>query len=113
MPHPRTATLTLLSLALLLPLTAQAEGIVSGPWVQRVTRDEAWILWRGDDDAVVEWGTDSGLSHDSPVSTSSGEIHHARLAALGGGDAGAHAAAFTASVTCPVTGLSGEGRGKP
>ena len=82
MPHPRTATLTLLSLALLLPLTAQAEGIVSGPWVQRVTRDEAWILWRGDDDAVVEWGTDSGLSHDSPVSTSSGEIHHARLAGL-------------------------------
>ena len=82
MQHRRTATRLIISTLLLLPLTAQAESIRSGPWVQRVTQDEAWVLWEGDGDAVVEWGPDSGLGRESPVLETSGEIHHAQLAGL-------------------------------
>jgi len=72
----------LAALLLALPTPALAEGIVSGPWVQRVTPTEAWVLWQGDGDAVVEWGASSGLGQEAAASHSASEIHHAQLAGL-------------------------------
>jgi hypothetical protein len=76
--HPAT----LACAVLLMPTATLAEGISSGPWIQRITPDEAWVLWQGDEQAVVEWGSDPALGQESAASERSGEIHHARLPGL-------------------------------
>ncbi len=74
-----------LGLALLLPTPALAEGITSGPWLQRSTPSETWVLWEGDGDAVVEWGPTAGLGHEAAMTLTEGDIHHAQLTGLDAG----------------------------
>jgi len=70
------------ALLALLSLPAHAAGLDSGPWVQRVTPTEAWVLWAGDAEGVVEWGSSAGLGSEAGVSTTAGDIHHAQLTGL-------------------------------
>ena len=69
----------LLPLLFLATVTAQ---VVSGPWVQHVTENQAWILWEGDPAGVVEWGPLSGLGRETSVTETSGEIQQAQLLQL-------------------------------
>jgi hypothetical protein len=81
MKSPILPALSLLLLAL--PAAPSlAQGLSSGPWVQAVTPDEAWILWEGDESAVVEWGPSEGLGREVTASLTEGDIHHARIAGL-------------------------------
>jgi hypothetical protein len=62
---------------------ARSEPLVSGPWLQRVTEDEAWVLWEGAEGAVVSWGPGGGgQQQEAAASERSGEVWHARLAPL-------------------------------
>ncbi len=69
-------------LPLLLAPAALAAGLEAGPWVQMVSQNQAWILWDGDPDAIVEWGTMDGLGRETTVTSSSGDVQEAQLLEL-------------------------------
>lgn len=71
----------LASFLFFLPL-AHADGLEAGPWVQYATENQAWILWDGDPNGVVEWGTAVGLGRETPVTSSSGDVQEAQLTGL-------------------------------
>jgi hypothetical protein len=79
----RTALPAIPVLILVLSSTPSlAQGVTSGPWIQRVTPGEAWILWEGDETAVVEWGPGEGLGRETAASLTEGGVHHAHIDGL-------------------------------
>ena len=68
-------------LLLAAPSTALADDFM-GPWVQQVTENQAWVLWEGDPDGVVEWGPQGGLGRETRATETTGDVQHAQLLQL-------------------------------
>ncbi len=62
MPSPLVPVLALIASS---SLPVQALELEAGPYVQHVTADGAWIMWKGEQATSLAWGTDTSLDHRS------------------------------------------------